>query len=118
MAQYYDIKAIQNADYELIITWKKEDGSLVNLTGYTAKFQVKDAIESGSYLLQLTNGSGITLGGAAGTVLLNITAAQTNAIAYTTETTPKVYALQVTSGAGVITELVWGNFFNRRKIII
>lgn len=48
---------------------------LVDLTGCTAKLQVKDA--KGTVLFTLTHADGITLGGAAGTIDLVFSAART-----------------------------------------
>jgi hypothetical protein len=53
------------------------DGTPVNWTGYSARMQVKQ-YESSAAVLTLTSGSGITLGGSAGTIALSMTAAQTN----------------------------------------
>ena len=46
----------------------------VDLTGYTARLQVRKDY-AGDTVLDLTTGSGITLGGAAGTIAIHLTAA-------------------------------------------
>jgi hypothetical protein len=56
------------------------DPPLVDLTGYTAKLQVRPFVDSTDVLLSLTSGAGITLGGVAGTIDLAVTAIQTAAI--------------------------------------
>jgi len=52
----------------------------IDLTGYTAKLQMRLAYDSPDAVLTLTDGAGITLGGAAGTVLVHATYEQVNAI--------------------------------------
>jgi hypothetical protein len=54
-------------------------GALINLTGYTAKIQLRRALES-SVELELTHASGITLGGVAGTITIVFTSTQTSAL--------------------------------------
>ena len=85
-AAKYDIALEQGASFSRTITWKDSDGNPVDLTGSTARMQVRTAIANRSTtapLVDLTNGSGITLGGTAGTIVVNITAAQTAALKIT-----------------------------------
>lgn len=48
----------------------------VNLSGYGANMVIRECAEDSATLLTLTSGSGITLGGAAGTIDIEITATQ------------------------------------------
>ena len=56
------------------LTWYSDlaETSPVNLTGYTAQMDVRRGIGDTSALISLTQASGITLGGAAGTIVLTI----------------------------------------------
>jgi hypothetical protein len=74
-----DLICYQGADFDFQITWTVS-GSPVNLTGWTGRMQVRKIPGAPSATLSLTSGSGITLGGAAGTVLVAATATQTAAI--------------------------------------
>lgn len=76
----YNFKVDQGASFTLPITWKDSGDSPIDLTGYTAKFTILD--EDYNALLELTDGSGITLGGAAGTISVALTAAQTAAFTF------------------------------------
>ena len=77
----------------------------VNLTGYTARMQIRETIESTTTLHTLTTeNGGITLGGAAGTIALTISATDTAAFTFDSA----VYDLEVISGAGVVTEVLRG----------
>jgi hypothetical protein len=85
------------------MTWKI-DNVAVNLTGYTARLQARVDVEDTETVLSLTTGSGITLGGALGTISLDRTATQTAVL----PTGEFVYDLELQSGAGVVTRLVQG----------
>ena len=53
----------------------------IDLTGYTARMQIRQTAESSTFLAELTNANGgITLGGTAGTVTIVMTAAVTAAL--------------------------------------
>ena len=89
-------------------TWKDSAGVAVNLTNYTARLQVRASVDAATFLLELTttlvDGSGIVLGGAAGTIELVATAAQT--AAYTWD--DGVYDLEVIDSTGFVTRLLQG----------
>lgn len=77
-----DFIIYQGATFSRVITWTA-DGSPVNLTGYSARMQFRTdyADNSGTIALDLTtSGGGIVLGGAAGTITVTATGAQTAAI--------------------------------------
>lgn len=77
----------------------------INLTGYTARMQIREDITSGTVLISLTTeNGGITLGGVFGTITLLIMASVTAAIAWTTA----VYDLEIISPSGIVTRLVEG----------
>lgn len=71
----YTIQAEQGATLTLSMTWKDPAGQVIDLTGYTARLQVRrSATASGDPLLEATEGDGITLGGTAGTIAIEISA--------------------------------------------
>lgn len=80
------------------------NGTAYNLTNASAAFTVR-AAEDATPQLTLTNGSGITLGGTAGTANITATATQTAAI----EAGVYTYDFTITSGSSVTTFLV-GSF--------
>lgn len=101
----------QGATWNLQLTWTDDIiGNPFDLTEYTAHMQVRNAApltESGTDLLYLdmtTVDGAITLGGTAGTVLLYLSAAQTQALTFTSA----VYDLHLTSGTGEVTKLLEG----------
>lgn len=100
----YNIISYQGATYDLNLTYKVDD-SAVDLTGYTAAMQVRQTPSATSTILNLSSGSGITLGGTAGTIGI-LVAAETMGSA-----TPGsyVYDLELDSGSQV-TRLLQGSF--------
>jgi len=110
IAGLYNITCQQGATLQRQLTWTDSARDAYNLTGYTARMQVRDNVSSNTIVIALstTAGSGgtITLGGTAGTVDLLIPAANT-----TTLTAGQyVYDLELVSGGGVVTRLNEGNF--------
>lgn len=103
-----NLSCYQGANFDYTLTWKT-GGTPVNLTGYSARMQVRDGYDGGSAIVSLTSGTGITLGGTAGTIALALSATTTAAI----DATPSgqyVYDLELVSGAGYVTRLVEGTF--------
>ena len=106
----YNITADQGATFTRTITWT--DGTNpINLTGYTARMQVRATIDSTTVALELTTSNGrISLGGSAGTVTLTVPAATM------TLDGQYVYDLELISGSGVVTRLVQGTFTVRAEV--
>jgi hypothetical protein len=100
----YNITAYQGATYNLNLTWAI-GGTAVNLTNYTAAMQVRESIRSSSTILNLTSGSGITLGGTAGTIVVNVSADTMGSATAGNY----VYDLELDSGSEV-TRLIQGTF--------
>ena len=79
--------------------------TLWDLTGYSATMTIRPFVGSNTTTLVLTNGSGITLGGAAGTVDITISAT------VTADFSPSRYAYDFVLDSGtVITRLLEGKF--------
>lgn len=82
------------------------DNTPVNLTGYSARMQVRVDYATTTTLVSLTSGSGITLGGSAGTITFTITAAASALL----PPGSWVYDLELVSGGGEVTRLIQGEF--------
>lgn len=80
----FNLKIDQGATFVQPLTWKTGTPALpVNLTGCTARMQVRAKIDAPVALMTLTTeNGGIALGGAAGTVTLTITSAATTLLAW------------------------------------
>jgi hypothetical protein len=106
---YLDLNCWQGANFDYVLTWESA-GTPVNISGYSARMQVRSNYDSGTAIVNLTAGTGITLGGTAGTISLAMNATTTAAL----DGTPNaqyIYDLELISGAGYVTRLVEGNFF-------
>lgn len=102
-----NLVAYQGASFDYTLTWLA-GGTAVDLTSYSARMQVRESYDAGTAILSLTSGSGITLGGTAGTIYLEASAAVTAGL----DGTPNkqfIYDLELENG-GVVTRLVEGNF--------
>jgi hypothetical protein len=91
----WDLSLYDGDSLNETFTFYTDDTTLMNLTGYTAEFIVKTR-EAGDTIATLTSGSGITLGGTAGTVKI--------VASYSTVSGWKLdkgyYKLRLTSGDG------------------
>jgi hypothetical protein len=99
-----DFTIEQGATFNLLLTWKI-NGTPVNLTGYTARLAARVDVEDTEVILSLTTSNGgITLGGSAGTIRLDQTAAQTTLLPAGTY----VYDLELIAPNTTVTRLVQG----------
>jgi tRNA threonylcarbamoyladenosine modification (KEOPS) complex Pcc1 subunit len=102
----YDMVCEQGATFSRVFTWADENEVPVDLTGYTARMHVRTAVGTATTTIELTTAnSRITLGGAAGTITLQLTATDTAALA----AKRYVYDLELVSGA-TVTRLLQGAF--------
>jgi hypothetical protein len=77
-----------------------------DLTGFTARMQVRRTIESTTKLIELTTSNGgITIFGPEGKVMVMMTASQTAAL-----TSSGVYDIEIIDGGGQVSRLVEGTF--------
>lgn len=109
MAAVLNLKLEQGATFSKPLEYVGADGQPIDLTGFTARMQVRHRYADGDLetapYVDLTDGDGIELGGAAGTIVITIDAA-------TSETVPKGehrYDLELTDG-DVVIRLIQGTF--------
>jgi len=112
-AGIYNIIADQGSTFTRQLTWNDSAGSAVNLTGYTARMDIRSSIDAaGAAVLSLTTTNGrIVLGGSAGTINLTAEATATQAV----EAGNYVYDLEVVSGS-TVTRLIQGSFTLRGEV--
>lgn len=112
MAGKYSFVLDQGSTWDTVMTWKI-GGTPVNLTGYTARMQARATADSTSTVFSWTSGAGqLVLGGALGTITLNIP--DTVTAGYTAGT--YVYDLELESGGGATTRLLEGTFTITREV--
>lgn len=96
----------QGASFDAVVTWFDGDDP-IDLTGWTARMQVRQAITSPTTLAELTTENGkLTLGGALGTVTLAVDADETETYEWTN---PAYYDLELEETAtGRVVRLIEG----------
>jgi len=94
----------QGSTFSRTLTYKLDD-TPVNLSGYTARLQVREYHYSDDFIANLTSSSGITLGGSAGTITVSMAASATESFV----PGDYVYDLEIVTG-GTVTRLIEGKF--------
>jgi hypothetical protein len=95
----------QGSTFRKTLTYKIDEVP-VNLSGYSARMQVRETHDASDYIVYLTETSGITLGGSAGTIDILIADSTTaNFI-----TGDHVYDLEIESSGGITDRLIEGRF--------
>ncbi len=112
LPQLYNFNCRQGETFTRVITWcvgtvaqcNAGTGTLVNLTGFTAKLQLRDTM-TGIVLDEFTDTTGLTLGGTLGTITWTMTASETALYPVGT----LAYDLRLTSSGGTVTYLLYGH---------
>jgi len=90
-----------------------EYNEAIDLTGYTARMQVRTKLETATTLLELTTeNSGIVLDNTKKTITINISATDTAALTWLTG----VYSLELISSTGIVTTLINGNVSVKKEV--
>lgn len=92
-------------------TWKDGSDVVVNNTGMTAKLQIKRDFNSTENLLELTEASGITLGGANGKITIVVTPAQIDALK--ARKAELFYTMTMISSGSIPTRILEGRVYIR-----
>ena len=104
-----NLNLYQGATFSYEFTWTAA-GSAVDLSDYSARMQVRPNYSSNDVVFNLASGSGITLGGTAGTIDLFISAADSEELGYSSPQ-QLVYDLELETSAGIVVRLLEGSFF-------
>lgn len=102
-----NLKVDQGATFSKVVVWKTGTPAVaVDLTGCSARMQVRGKLTDPAVLLELTTtNGGIALGGTTGTVTINISASQTAAISWVAA----VYDLELVFAGGTVRRLLAGS---------
>lgn len=104
-AATHNITIEQGATFTLNLVYKDSAGTPINLSGYSARMQIRRTYTSPSALATFTTQNGrIVLGTSSGTVAVKGDAALTAALAAKTA----VYDLELVNPAGDVTRLIRG----------
>lgn len=112
-AATYNINAEQGATFLQTVLYTDAADAPIDLTSYTACMHVRDGVANASTIVTLTTENGrITLGGAAGTIELTITAADmTDLVAG-----KYVYDLELYGPDDLIIRLIEGKFTIKAEV--
>lgn len=103
----------QGSTWRAILTAKGSDRVPIDLTGYTARMQVRPSIPSATVLANLTTeNGGIEIEPLAGEITLMLTDEQTAALPSGTW----VYDLELVSAGGEVTRTIEGGFVVRPEV--
>jgi hypothetical protein len=113
----FDLVMVQGATFEKSFEYKDSSKTSINLTGYTARLQVRSDTDSSTTLIDLTTENNrITLNDpTTGVIQLYISAADTAALTFNTG----VYDLElqhVASGRTIVENIVYGNVSLRKNV--
>lgn len=112
-AAEYDFTIEQGATFPLICTYKDDTGAAQDLTGFTARMQIRENLSATAVLLELNTENGrINIEGADGRVELLLTADETAAITWKRG----VYDLEIESPDGEVKRLLKGRITVDREV--
>lgn len=112
-AASYDFEIEQGSTLLKPIVWKDSTGTVVNLTGYTAKMQIRKSVSSDEVLLELSTVNGkLSITENTGTITMIFSAATTAAIDWSRGK----YDLELTSSTGTVTRLIEGEITVSKEI--
>jgi hypothetical protein len=101
-----DLVIQQGSDFSHVVSVLDTSGAILNLTGYTARMQIRAYVDSITTLEDMTTGNGkIGLNGPAGQLTLQLTSAVTAAYTWRSG----VYDLEVASSGNIVTRIMQGN---------
>lgn len=115
-AATYKLVIEQGSTFRLLLRLTNADGTTPDLTGYTARMQIRETLDSPQPLYELTTqdrpAGGITIDGPAGTIALRVSAADTTALAW-----PRgVYDLELQAPDGDVGKLLKGEVVVEREV--
>lgn len=121
-AARHDFTAEKGATFKRKLVYRDPAGQPIDLTGWAAKFQVRDEFNSATALVSLTEANGITLGGATGEIEIRISDEAAAAIALANvgnafpPTMRAVYDLTLTDAAGDTFRIIEGLFLIKQGV--
>lgn len=104
-AANYNFTIEQGVTHVKVITYADADNNPINITGYSARMQMRPTIGSVVKYLDLTSSPavGIAINGPLGQITVTISAATSSTVP-----TDGVYDLEIVDGSGAVTRLLQG----------
>lgn len=113
LAGKYNIVCDQGSTFFRTIAIKNTDGSVFNLTGYTARMQVRKDVDNTTVILEFTTAnSKLVIYPLTGIITMSLTAADTTAL-----TRGGVYDLEIVKTAnGEVSKVIRGEFRLEKEV--
>jgi hypothetical protein len=109
----YDFEIEQGTTQQKVFGYKAGDQTPINLTGFTARMQIRPKLASDVVLLELSTTNGrLQLGGIAGTVTMLFAPATTTGVPWSRG----VYDLELTSPDGAVTRMLMGEITLSKEV--
>lgn len=104
-AEVHNLSVEKGASFEQIIRWTDDDGVAINLTGATARMQVRAATNVTSVLFEATTANGkLAIAGDLGQITLTIAATESAAFTWSFGK----YDLEIVTAGGLVYRLIRG----------
>jgi len=109
----YNFTIEQGTTFVRHFVYKDSNGAVVNLTGYTARLQVRSYKESSVVLIEATTANGkLVITPTEGKITMTLTATELNSVTFDNA----VYDLEIESNTGVVTRLLEGCVVNSLQV--
>lgn len=96
-----NLRVQQGEPFRVTLTLSDDSGALLDLTGYTARMQIRTKVDSDAAIAEWsTTSSDLVLGGVAGTLAFSVATEHVNALSTTNTKEDFVYDLFLTSPDG------------------
>jgi hypothetical protein len=100
-----DLFVEQGSTFSYTLTLNDDQGNPIDLTGYTARMQLRRTINAPDVLITLTTSNGrIAITPLTGVIVLTIEAAATASLSFQSA----VYDLEIESSGGIVTRIIQG----------
>lgn len=109
---YVDFEEFEGDTLEMLFNYKNPDGTQVNLTGYTAKMDIRTAIGAAA-LITVTQADALVLGGVTNNISIALTPAQTKT---TLGVGSFVYDIQLTDTLSKVNTLIAGKIVIKASV--
>lgn len=104
---------------QFAVALKDSAGTTINLTGYTAKFQVRKTKSAATPDVSLTHSSGIAITPSTGELVVTVPAATTLSMADATlKTYSGFHELEITSAGGIVQTILEGTFSLTEQVAV
>jgi hypothetical protein len=112
IAGIYNITCEQGSTFTRTFTIQQSDGTVYDLTGFSARMQIRRDFDSTTILFTAsTSGGHITMSPLFGEITVDITATQTATI-----TRDGVYDLEIYNSSGIVYKVVKGRFTLAKEV--